>query len=260
MQTGFTDLDEIMSLDGKNLIVLASRPAMGKSILGQNIVNNIAIKQNLPVLYFNLESSKEEIVKQLICNNCMISYSDIEKGKIYRDKGEELKKCINRLSESKIYIDDTTAISIDEICEKSKKMKVEKDIKIIVIDYLQLISYKKEAKLSRNQEIAKINIELKKLSEELNIPILIISQLSRAPEKRPNHRPILSDFHESYSLVQEADVILFLYRDEYYEEETEEVNIAEVIIAKNKNGKCTIVKILSLLKYCKFVNLGKVEK
>lgn len=259
MKTGFEDLDEIISLEGGKLIVLASRPAMGKSILGQNMANNIAIKQNLPVLYFNLENSKEEIVKQLICNNCMITYSDMKKGNIYGDKQEELQECVNQISKAKLYIDDTATISIDEICEKSRKMKIEKDIKMIVIDYIQLVSYRKETMLSREQEISEISIELKRLAKELNIPILIISQLSRAPENREDHRPIFSDFYKSYSLVQDADIIMFLYRDEYYIQETENKNIAEVIIAKNRNGTCNTVKILSLLKYCKFVNLGKVE-
>lgn len=257
MQTEFTDLDEIISLEGNKFMVLASRPAMGKSILGQGIVNNIAVKQNLPVLYFNLESSKEEIEKQLISNNCMISYLDMKKGNISEEKEEELQECINKLSN--IYIDDTAAISIDEICEKSRKMKLEKDIKFILIDYIQLVSYKKEAMLSREEELSKISMELKRLAKELNIPILIISQLSRAPEEREDHRPILSDLHESYALVQDADVIMFLYRDEYYVQETDDRNIAEVIIAKNRNGKCDTIKLLSLLKYCKFANIGKVE-
>lgn len=258
MNTGFRDLDDLVKLNGGELIVLASRPAMGKSTFALNILNNIAIKQNLPVLCFNLELSKEQVINRLISNNSMVKYSEMQKEKIDNNTWKKIQEGISIFTDAEIYIDDTPGISIEEICKKSKKMKKEKDIQFILIDYIHLISYDKRECLSRDQEISQISHTLKLLAEELNIPILVVSQLSRGPEKRENHKPVLQDFHSSGALVQDADAVMFLYRDDYYNEDSEKKNIAEIIIAKNKDGTCDqTVEIATLLEYCKFVSLER---
>lgn len=260
MNTGFRNLDKIVTLDEGKLIVLASRPAMGKSTFALNILDDIAIRQHLPVLYFNLESSKEQIMTKLIAKNSVVSYSEIKKEKINHSEWKKVQEGINIVSNAKIFVNDTPGISIDRICEKSRKMVKEKDIKFILIDYLQLISYKKSEMLSRDQEISKISFALKELANELNIPILIVSQLGQGPEKRKNHRPMIIDFRKSESIAQDADVVMFLYRDDYYNSESEERNVAEIIIAKNHNGECGSVKLATLLEYCIFANLEKEYK
>lgn len=258
MNTGFRDLDDLVKLNGGELIVLASRPAMGKSTFALNILNNIATQQNLPVLCFNLELSKEQVINRLISNNSMVKYSEMQKEKIDNNTWKKIQEGISVFLDAEIYIDATPGISIEKICEKSRKMKKEKDIKFIMIDYLQLISYGKRECLSREQEVSQISRALKILSKELNIPILIVSQLSRGPEKRENHKPVLQDLHDSGALVQDADVVMFLYRDDYYNEDSEKKNIAEIIIAKNKDGTCDqTVEMATLLEYCKFVSLEK---
>ena len=258
MNTGFKDLDDVIKINGGKLIVLASRPSMGKSTFALNILNNIATKQNLPVLCFNLEASKEQIINKLISNNSMVEYSEIQKEKIDNNIWKKIQKGISIFSDAEIYIEDTPGISIEEICEKSRKMKKEKDIQFVLIDYIHLISYDKRECLSRDQEISQISHTLKLLAEELNIPILVVSQLSRGPEERKNHKPILEDFHASRDLVQVADIVMFLYRDDYYNEDSEKKNIAEIIVIKNKDGICDqTVEIATLLEYCKFASLAR---
>lgn len=228
MQTGFKDLDKIIDINGEKLIILGSRPAMGKSTLALNILSNIAIKQNEPVLYFNLESSREIIANRL-------------------------------LKTSRIFIVDKAGISINEICKEARRMKFEQDIKFIVIDYLQLISYVEKNCLSRDLQIKEILKKLKILSKELNLPILVLSQLSRKPEQRENHRPIITDFSESkVGITNYVDIVLLLYRDEYYNSDTCKNNIAEIIIAKNPSRLGTI-EIAWMPEYLKFGNLLKIR-
>ena len=215
MNTGFKDLDDVIKINGGKLIVLASRPSMGKSTFALNILNNIATKQNLPVLCFNLEASKEQIINKLISNNSMVKYSEIQKEKIDNNTWKKIQEGISIFSDAEIYIEDTPGISIEEICKKSRK-----------IDYIQLVSYDKRECLSREQEVSKISNALKLLARELNIPILVVSQLSRGPEQRENHKPVLQDFHSSGDLAQDADVVMFLYRDDYYNEDSEKKNVA----------------------------------
>lgn len=258
MNTGFKDLDDVIKINGGKLIVLASRPSMGKSTFALNILNNIATKQNLPVLYFNLELSKEQIINRLISNNSMVKYSEIQKEKIDNNTWKKIQNGISIFSDAEIYIEDTPGISIEEICKKSRKMKKEKDIKFILIDYIQLVSYDKRECLSREQEVSKISNALKLLAKELNIPILVVSQLSRRPEQRENHKPVLQDFHSSGDLAQDADVVMFLYRDDYYNKDSEKKNIAEIIVAKNRDRISNeTIEIFEMLDYCKFANLER---
>jgi len=257
MKTGFRDLDYKVKFEGGKLIVLGSRPAMGKSTLALNIATNIAVREKMPILYFNLEISKERIIKNIIISESMVKRDKFENSDLEEKDWEKISQAVLGLKEANIYIDDKTGISIDEICEKSRKMRKEKGIKFIVIDYIQLISYNKNELLSREQEMSMISLKLKELAKELDIPILVVSHLSRDTEKREDHRPILSDLRYSGSLAQDADVILFLYRDDYYNPESEMLHIAEVIVAKNRGGDNTTIELLSLLHYCKFVNLER---
>lgn len=268
MQTGIKNLDKEIDINGGNLIVLGARPAIGKSTFATNILSNIAIKQNEPVLYYNLETSKEEIENRFIIINGMIEESKFRKSKIPNIKKEDLtteewdriaygKKLYKT---SKIFINDTPGISIDEICKQARKMKLEQNIKFIVIDYLQLIKYNGEQCISNNLQMEEILKRLNLLSRELNITILVLSQISREVEKRENHRPILTDFSNNKSSIETyADIILFLYRDGYYNSNTDMKNIAEIIIVKNPLGNSNI-EIAWLPEYLKFGNLLKVKK
>lgn len=175
MKTGFINLDYVTKFEGGKLIVLGARPAMGKSTLALNIATNIALKEKLPILYFNLENSKEEIIKKIISSESMVEKAKLENGKLDDEDWKNLKESLKELRESEIYIDDNPGISIDEICEKSRKLAKEKDIKFILIDYIQLISYNKRELLSREQEISQISLRLKNLAKELDIPILVVS-------------------------------------------------------------------------------------
>lgn len=257
MKTGFWDLDWKVKFEGGKLIVLGSRPAMGKSTLGLNIATNIAVREKMPIFYFNLELSKESIIKNIITSESMVNRTKFENCDLEENDWEKVSKAVFGLKDSNIYIEDKPGISIDEICEKSRKMRKEKGIKFILIDYIQLISYDKRELLNREQEVSMISLKLKELSRELDIPILVLTQLSRYSEKREDHRPIINDLRYCGSLAQDADVILFLYRDDYYNSDSECKDIAEVIIAKNRGGQNGTIELLTLFKYCKFVNLER---
>lgn len=258
LSTGFTELDSITKgLHKSSLNVIAGRPAMGKTALMLNLAVNIA-KEKVPVLIFSLELSKQEVVNRIIASEAMIPYSKFIKGILDDEDRKKIDETTMRLSETQILIDDT-ATTITEIEEECRRLKSEKNIGLIVIDYLQLVSADK--KVSREQELSDVTITLKNLSKELNIPILVTSQLSRKPENRHDKgqdpRPTLKDFKYSGALVQDADVIMFLYRDEYYYIDTEKRNIAEIRVAKNKFGKLGTAEVLWLSEYMKFANLDK---
>lgn len=267
MNTGLNDLDATIDINGDKLIVLGSRPAMGKSILALNIISNIAIKQNEAVLYFNLEISKEQIASRFISSNSMVKYNKLRKLRDPKIEGEELTDDdwyriaygTELFKKSKIFIDDKAYISIDEICIEARKMKLEQNIQFIVIDYLQLIKYEGDKCLSRDLQIKEILKKLKILSKELNIPVLVLSQLSRKTEEREEHRPILTDFSNSMSSICAcSDIVLLLYRDEYYNADTKLKNIAEIIIAKGSlEGKT--IETAWMPEYLKFGNLLRIK-
>lgn len=267
MKTGLHDLDAAIDIKGDKLIILASRPAMGKSILAINIISNIAIKQKEAVLYFNLESSKDQIARTFIVSNSMVEYNKLRKMQDANIIGEELTEedwdrmayGTELLKTSKIFIEDKANISIDEICIEARKMKLQQNIQFIVIDYLQLIRFEGDRCLSRNLEINKILEKLKILSKELNIPILVLSQLSRETEYREDHRPRITDFsNTNESIYTYSDIVLLLYRDEYYDTNTKLKNIAEIIIAKGEAEERTI-EIAWMPEYLKFGNLLRVK-
>ena len=256
--TGFSELDyKTAGFHGSDLILIAARPAMGKSAFALNIATNAATKANVPVAIFSLEMSKEQMVNRMLCSEAMVDSNKVRTGKLEEDDWIKLAETIGPLSEAEIYIDDTPGISVMEIRAKCRKLKLEKNIGMVVIDYLQLVQASSKRFGSPEQEISEISRSLKILAKELNVPVIALSQLSRAVEQRPDHRPMLSDLRESGAIEQDADIVMFLYRDDYYNEESEKKDIAEVIIAKHRAGSTGTVELLWLGSYTKFVNLEK---
>ena len=259
--TGFSDLDfRTSGLHNSDLILVAARPAMGKSAFALNIATNAAVRAKVPVAIFSLEMSKEQMTSRILCSEAMVDSNKVRTGKIDDEEWGKLAAASGELSEANIYIDDTPGISIMEIRAKCRKMKIEKNIGLVVIDYLQLVQGSGKRGSSREQEIAEISRSLKILAKEMNVPVIALSQLSRAPEQRPDHRPMLSDLRESGSIEQDADIVMFLYRDDYYNEDSEKKNIAEVILAKHRAGSTGTVELLWLGNYTKFANIDKYRE
>ena len=256
--SGFTELDyKTAGFHGSDLVLIAARPAMGKSAFALNIATNAAVRANVPVVIFSLEMSKEQMVNRILCSEAMVDSNKVRTGKLEEDDWTKLAGSIGPLSDAEIYIDDTPGISVMEIRAKCRKLKLEKNIGMVVIDYLQLVQGSNRRNGSREQEISEISRSLKILAKELNVPVIALSQLSRAVEQRPDHRPMLSDLRESGAIEQDADIVIFLYRDDYYNPDSEKKDIAEVIIAKHRGGSLGTVDLLWLGSYTKFVNLEK---
>ena len=256
--TGFADLDyKTAGLHNSDLILVAARPAMGKSAFALNIASNAAINAKVPVAIFNLEMSKSQLVNRMLCSEAMVDSNKIRTGKIEEDDWVKLATALGPLSEAPIYIDDTAGISVAEIRAKCRKLKLEKNIGLVIIDYLQLIQGSGKRNASREQEISEISRSLKILAKELDIPVIALSQLSRAAEQRADHRPMLSDLRESGAIEQDADIVMFLYRDDYYNPDTEKKNIAEIILAKHRAGSTGTIELLWLGNYTKFANIEK---
>lgn len=257
--TGFSDLDyKTAGLHNSDLILIAARPAMGKTAFALNIAVNAAVRANTPVAVFSLEMSKEQLVNRVLCVEAMVDNNKVRTGKMEEEDWMKLAGVLGPLSESDIYIDDTPGISVMEIRAKCRKLKLEKNIGLVVIDYLQLVQGSNSRRGgSREQEISEISRSLKILAKEINVPVVALSQLSRAPEQRPDHRPMLSDLRESGAIEQDADIVMFLYRDDYYNEDSEKKNIAEVIIAKHRSGSTGTVELLWLGNYTKFANIER---
>lgn len=255
--TGFHDLDNKLSgLQKSDLILIAARPSMGKSSFMMNIVQHAAVREKVATAIFSLEMSKEQLTQRLLCSEALIDAHRLRIGDINEDEWVKLARAMGPLSEAPIYIDDTPSISITEMRAKSRRLKLEHDLGLIVIDYLQLMQGKGNAE-SRQQEISEISRSLKALAREINVPVVALSQLSRAPEMRADHRPVLSDLRESGAIEQDADVVMFLYRDEYYHPDTDKKNIGEVNISKQRNGPTGTVELVWLGQFTKFVNKEK---
>ena len=255
--TGFAELDKkTAGLHGSELILIAARPAMGKSAFALNIGSYAATRANVPVAIFSLEMSKEQVGNRILCSEALVDSNNVRTGELNDEELGKLAETSGELSQAPIYIDDTPGISVMEIRAKCRKLKLEKDIGLVIIDYLQLIQGSGKTS-SREQEIAEISRSLKILAKEIEVPVIALSQLSRAVEARPDHRPMLSDLRESGSIEQDADIVMFLYRDDYYNEDSEKKNIAEVIIAKQRAGSTGTVELAWLGKYTKFANLEK---
>lgn len=257
LTSGFHDLDnKTLGFTPGQLIVLAARPAMGKSALALNIATNAALKANASVVYFSLEMSKEELTGRILASEAMVDSQKIRSGKLEDNDWISVTNSAGTLSEAKIFLDDSSGYTPIELRARCRKMKMEHNIGLIVIDYLQLMNASRSSN-SRQADISEISRSLKLLAKELGVPIIALSQLSRAPEQREDHRPMLSDLRESGSIEQDADMVMFLYRDDYYNPETEKKNVAEVILAKNRAGSTGTIELLWLGQYLKFVNLDK---
>ena len=255
--TGFAELDKkTAGLHGSELILIAARPAMGKSAFALNIGSYAATRANVPVAIFSLEMSKEQVGNRILCSEALVDSNNVRTGELNDEELGKLAETSGELSQAPIYIDDTPGISVMEIRAKCRKLKLEKNIGLVIIDYLQLIQGSGKTS-SREQEIAEISRSLKILAKEIEVRVIALSQLSRAVEARPDHRPMLSDLRESGSIEQDADIVMFLYRDDYYNEDSEKKNIAEVIIAKQRAGSTGTVDLAWLGKYTKFANLEK---
>lgn len=258
--TGFVDLDyKTAGLQNSDLILIAARPAMGKTSFVLNIAQYAAIHAKVPVAIFSLEMSKEQLVNRMLCCEAMVDSQKMRTGKLEDSDWQKVARALGPLSEAPIYIDDTPGLSVAEIRAKCRRLKLEKNLGLVVIDYLQLMQGRGKSE-SRQQEISEISRSLKILAKEINVPVLTLSQLSRAPELRSDHRPILSDLRESGAIEQDADIVMFLYRDDYYNPDTEKKNIAEVIIAKHRNGSTGTVELAWLGQYTKFANLEKYRQ
>lgn len=252
--TGFTDFDaKTAGLQKSDLILLAARPSMGKTAFALNIVQNAAIRGNVPTAIFSLEMSKEQLVNRMLCSEAMLDAQKLRTGELEEKDWLSLIEAMGPLSEAPIYIDDTPGISPMEIRSKCRRLKLEKGLGLIIIDYLQLMSGNSRND-SRQQEISEISRSLKAIAREMEAPVIALSQLSRACEQRANHRPMLSDLRESGAIEQDADVVAFLYRDEYYFPETEKKNQAELIIAKQRNGPIGTVDLTWLGQHTRFGN------
>lgn len=255
--TGFIDFDaRTAGLQKSDLILLAARPSMGKTAFALNIAQNAAIRHGVPTAIFSLEMSKEQLVNRMLCSEAMMDAQRLRTGDLQDDDWPKLVEAMGPLSEAPIYIDDTPGVSPMEIRAKCRRLKLEKGLGLIMIDYLQLMSGNSRTD-SRQQEISEISRSLKALAREMEAPVIALSQLSRACEQRVNHRPMLSDLRESGAIEQDADVVAFLYRDEYYFPESEKKNQAELIIAKQRNGPVGTVELAWLGQYTKFGNLAK---
>lgn len=255
LESGFTDLDlKTSGLNPSELLIVAARPAMGKSAFVLNIAHHVAMRSKVPVMIFSLEMSKEQMVNRILCSEAEVDSMKVRTGDLDSEDWIKLGKASGNLAEAPIYIDDTPGLSSAELRAKCRKAKLEKDIGLVIIDYLQLMESKGRSE-SRQNEISEISRSLKILAKELNVPVIALSQLSRAAETRPDRRPILSDLRESGSIEQDADIVMFLYRDDYYNPDTEKKNVAEVIIAKNRSGSTGTVELAWIGKYTKFANL-----
>jgi len=252
--SGFTLLDEMLTgFHGSELLILAARPGMGKTAFGLNILNNIAIKQNKPVLYFSLEMPATQLALRMICVESMIDSQKVRTGHISSD---ELKKIVTvsaKLGKAPIYIDDSPSVNIMELRAKARRLAQKIPLGMVIVDYLQLVT--SISRVDRHLQIAEISRMLKQLARELNIPVMAMSQLSRAVESRADQIPTLSDLRESGSIEQDADVVMFLYREERVKKESEKKGIASVIVAKQRNGPIEEVDLRFWDKYTKFANL-----
>ena len=252
ISTGFKDLDEKTSgLQRSDLIIVAARPAMGKTAFALNIAQQSAVKAGSSVIIFSLEMSKEQLGQRLLAMQARVEMQKLKQGDLDRKDWDRITMALDELNNTKIVIDDTPGISIMEMRNKCRRLKADQGLDLVVVDYLQLMSMQGKTD-NRQQEISTISRNLKLLAREMDCPVIVLSQLSRAPEQRQDHRPILSDLRESGSIEQDADIVIFLYRDDYYNENTDKPGVCEVNIAKHRSGPTDKVEMTWVSRYTKF--------
>lgn len=255
--TGFYDLDYKMAgLQPSDLILIAARPSMGKTAFVLNIAEYVAVRSKITTAIFSLEMSKNQLVNRILSMNSKVDSQAIRSGELNDEDWSKLMESARNVGESGLIIDDTPGISITELRSKCRKFKLEHNLGLIIIDYLQLMSGGKKSE-SRQQEISEISRSLKALAREVNCPVIALSQLSRAVEQRPDKRPMLSDLRESGAIEQDADVVMFIYRDDYYNHDSEDAGVSEIIIGKQRNGPTGTVKLAWLSQFTKFANLER---
>ncbi len=255
LSTGFADLDFILAgMQKSDLLLLAARPSMGKTALALNIAQHVAIREEKPVAIFSLEMSREQLVSRLLAMESRVDSKLIRNGNLSDNDWDQLISSAGVIGQSNIIIDDTPGISVSELRSRCRKFKLEYKVELIILDYLQLMSGGRRAD-SRQQEISDISRALKQIARELKVPLLALSQLSRQVEQRPDHRPMLSDLRESGAIEQDADVVMFIYRDDYYNEDSDQRGVAEIHIAKQRNGPTGTAQLLWQEKYTKFVSM-----
>ena len=257
LETGFRDLDaKTAGLQKSDLILIAARPAMGKTAFVLNIAEYVALHSNSTIALFSLEMSKEQLVKRMLAMNSMVDSQKIRTGDLEDDDWDKLVGSVRKIGNSNLVIDDTSGITASELRSKCRKLKIEQGLDLVIIDYLQLMTGAGKRKSdSRQQEISDISRSLKVMARELNVTVIALSQLSRAVESRPDKRPMLSDLRESGAIEQDADIVMFIYRDEYYNPDSEKKGVAEVIVAKQRSGPTGPVELAWLSQYTKFGNL-----
>ncbi|SHK75302.1 replicative DNA helicase [Anaerocolumna jejuensis DSM 15929] len=255
--TGFYDLDyKTAGLQPSDLILIAARPSMGKTAFVLNIAEHVVLKGNTTTAIFSLEMSKDQLVKRIMSMHSKVNSQSIRTGELSDEDWIKLVESARAIGNSNLIIDDTSSISVGELRSKCRKFKLEYNLGLIIIDYLQLMTGSKKND-SRQQEISEISRSLKGIARELNVPVIALSQLSRAVEQRPDKRPMLSDLRESGAIEQDADIVMFIYRDDYYNHDSEEAGISEIIIGKQRNGPTGTVKLAWQSQYTKFANLER---
>ena len=258
--TGFTDLDtKLTGLHGGELILIAARPAMGKTALVLNIAHHVAVREKIPVAIFSLEMSKESLVSRIISLDSMVEAQSIRTGNIRDDDWVKIIESTDNISHAPLIIDDNGGITMPELRSKCRKLKHTENIGLIILDYLQLVNKSGHVE-SQQQFVSDVSRALKGIARELNIPVIALSQLNRSVDSRPDHRPVLSDLRDSGAIEQDADVVMFIYRDDYYNPDTEKPGVAEVIVAKQRNGSTGPVELAWLGRYTKFANLQRKKE
>ena len=258
--SGFDEFDDITTgFQPSELIVIAGRPGMGKTAFCMTIAQYIAVSKSIPVALFSLEMSKSQLVQRMLCSEARVDAHNLRKGRLAESDWPTLSMAAGRLASAPIFIDDTAGISCLEIKAKARRLKAQHNLGLVIIDYLQLISSSGRVE-NRQQEISEISRSLKGLARELNVPVIAVSQLSRAVEQRERKRPRLSDLRESGAIEQDADLVVFLYREEYYKPKTERKGIAEVIISKQRNGPTGQIDLAFVKEYAKFENLARIPE
>ncbi|BBB90622.1 MAG TPA: replicative DNA helicase [Methylomusa anaerophila] len=261
LSTGFKDLDKLTSgLQPSDLILIAARPSMGKTAFVLNIAQHVAVRDKKPVAFFSLEMSKEQLVQRMLCAEAPIDAQRLRIGELEHEDWNKLVRAADRLAAAPIFIDDTADVSVMEMRSKARRLKIDHDLSLIIIDYLQLMQGGVNGGRSENrqQEISEISRSLKALARELKVPVVALSQLSRSVESRQSKKPMLSDLRESGSLEQDADIVAFLYREDYYDPETDKKNITEVIIAKHRNGPVDSLQLFFHKQFTKFSDLSRI--
>jgi replicative DNA helicase len=255
--SGFRDLDRITSgFQEGNLIIVAARPSMGKSALGLCVAANVAVRHEIPVALFTLEMSKSEVTQRLMCSEAKVESQRLRTGKLAAEDWPRLTAACDKLTKAPLYVDDTGSITMMEIRAKARRLKSKHtNLGLIIVDYLQLMTSGSTAE-NRVQEVSQISRSLKVLARDLDVPVVAMSQLSRAVEQRHDKRPMLSDLRDSGAIEQDADIVCFIYRDEYYNEDSDQQGIAEVIVAKHRNGPTDLAKLAFLNRYAKFADLA----